>query len=216
MRSKNSTGVQKPERSFIEEARRAQIIESAIDTLGELGYGQTSLAKIAKKAGVSTSLILYHFKDREDLVSEVLSKVIRSWNSYVAEKLEPVTDIREQLHTYIEASIAYMGTHPRMFIAMVDILFTARDKNGAPIYLTRRDPEHERYVETAYLEELFAKGQKDGVFKDFDVRLMAIMLRGCIDQFLGYMHAAGGEVQLEDYAAHLVKSIDRVVIKEGR
>jgi DNA-binding MarR family transcriptional regulator len=40
-------GLQK-DRTFIETARRAQIMAAAIDTIAELGYGQASLARIAR------------------------------------------------------------------------------------------------------------------------------------------------------------------------
>jgi hypothetical protein len=55
--------------SFIAEARRAQIIEAAIRTLDEIGYVQASLAQIAKRAGISTALISYHFSDKDDLMN---------------------------------------------------------------------------------------------------------------------------------------------------
>ena len=36
-------------------ARRAQIVTAAIDTIAELGYGNASLARIAKRAGISST-----------------------------------------------------------------------------------------------------------------------------------------------------------------
>ena len=37
------------ERTFIETARRAQIVASAIDTIAEAGYAQASFARIAER-----------------------------------------------------------------------------------------------------------------------------------------------------------------------
>lgn len=39
--------------SFIEAARRAQIVESAIETIAEAGYARASMAQIAPRAGIS-------------------------------------------------------------------------------------------------------------------------------------------------------------------
>ena len=58
MRSKIQTidqGGASERQSFIEIARRKQIIECAIDAIAELGFAQASLAQIAKRAGVSTA-----------------------------------------------------------------------------------------------------------------------------------------------------------------
>ncbi|MQA95092.1 MAG: TetR family transcriptional regulator [Streptosporangiales bacterium] len=37
--------------TFTTTARRAQIVAATIDTLAELGYGQTTFARIAERAG---------------------------------------------------------------------------------------------------------------------------------------------------------------------
>ena len=59
MRSDNSTTVR--QWTFTEEARRGQIIACAIEVLAELGYAQTSFARIAERLGISKSVISYHF-----------------------------------------------------------------------------------------------------------------------------------------------------------
>ncbi|MFD6455458.1 TetR family transcriptional regulator, partial [Nocardia sp. NPDC060220] len=40
-------------RSFIEEARRRQIIAATVEVVSELGYANASLARIAERAGIS-------------------------------------------------------------------------------------------------------------------------------------------------------------------
>ena len=64
------------ERSFIENARRAQIIECAINAIAELGYANASLAEIAKRAGVSKGVISYHFDGKRELMQQVINTVI--------------------------------------------------------------------------------------------------------------------------------------------
>jgi AcrR family transcriptional regulator len=65
-------GLQK-DRTFIETARRAQIMAAAIDTIAELGYGQASLARIAQRAGTSKGVICYHFVGNDDLAPHLAS-----------------------------------------------------------------------------------------------------------------------------------------------
>jgi TetR/AcrR family transcriptional regulator, fatty acid metabolism regulator protein len=50
MRSDNRSSVR---RTFTEEARRTQILGCVIEVLAELGYAQTSFARIAERVGVS-------------------------------------------------------------------------------------------------------------------------------------------------------------------
>jgi TetR/AcrR family fatty acid metabolism transcriptional regulator len=75
MRSENISHGQE-ERSFIERARRGQIVQCAIDAIAELGYANASLAEIARRAGVSKGVISYHFEGRRELVEEVVKSVL--------------------------------------------------------------------------------------------------------------------------------------------
>ena len=54
--------------SFIQAARRRQIIAAAIETA--VGYGQASLARIAEHADISKSVISYHSRAPLSVVGE--------------------------------------------------------------------------------------------------------------------------------------------------
>ena len=62
----------RPQRSFVEAARRAQIVEAAIATIAEEGYARASFVRIAKRAAISPGLISYHFTAKDELITEVL------------------------------------------------------------------------------------------------------------------------------------------------
>jgi len=82
MNINNNTNNQK-KRSFIEAARQTQIVECAIETIASVGFAQASLAQIAKRAGISTGVISYHFKSKEALIQQVIEKVYTSGESYM-------------------------------------------------------------------------------------------------------------------------------------
>ena len=195
-------------RSFIEEARRAQIVAAAIDTLAELGYGKASLTQIAKRAGISTSLISYHFKEKEELMHETYSQTFSNWAIYVQDQLAAGATATERLHIYIEANLAYMGTRPKHFEAMIEIMFNARSEDGRLLY--RGDEDGEGFIQ---LKELLHEGQQSGEFRQFDVQNMGIALRGTIDQFLGQV-ASRPSFNLEAYTAQLIQLFDRAILQE--
>jgi AcrR family transcriptional regulator len=230
MYSENSPSIQvRPKRSFIEEARRAQIVTATIETLAELGYSKASLAQIAKRAGISTSLIPYHFKDKDELINQTLTEIYAGWAAYVHKELAESATAAEKLRVYIESNLAYMGTRPKHFIALMEIYFVARKEDGMPLYRVDQesldDPSILDLEESLmdldgkgpvsgvlYLEEalmaILSEGQQRGEFRQFDVHNMTIAIRGGIDQFLGQM-ASRPSFNLETYTTELVDLFDR-------
>ena len=100
MNTKNKTDDQK-EMSFIEKARRAQIVACAIETIAEVGYAQASIGQIAKRANVSKRSDFLSFCGQDELLEQVVTEYYIAYESfmrrfYVA-KLLPETGSRSIL-----------------------------------------------------------------------------------------------------------------------
>lgn len=54
------------------DARRQQLIESTILTIGRCGYAKTTLTEVANTAGLSHGLINFHFNTKEQLLTDTL------------------------------------------------------------------------------------------------------------------------------------------------
>jgi TetR/AcrR family transcriptional regulator, fatty acid metabolism regulator protein len=83
--------------SFIEEARRKQILDKSLELIARRGYDNTSLADIADAVGVSKGVISYHFDGKSDLGKQVLRHWMRQYNRYVTERLERLESPRARL-----------------------------------------------------------------------------------------------------------------------
>jgi AcrR family transcriptional regulator len=53
--------------------RRAELAESALQTLSELGYARTSVRDIAEKSDYSHGVLHYYFKDKAELIAEAVT-----------------------------------------------------------------------------------------------------------------------------------------------
>ena len=69
--------------------RRRALAESALKTLGELGYARASLREIANNSDFSHGVVHYYFEDKHDLivycVREYNSVCVRRYDGVVAE-----------------------------------------------------------------------------------------------------------------------------------
>ncbi len=208
MQSENNTDAQDtPKRSFIEQARRSQIVAAAIETLAEMGYGKASLAQIAKRALISPSLIPYHFTDKDALIYQTLSDIADAWHAYVQAQVAREGTAGAQLRSYIEASLAYMGTRPSHYAALIEIVFNARTPDGVLLYRIDDEEDPNRTL----LKTVLAHGQQAGEFRAFDVHHMALAIEGAISQFFGEMHKEGAN--LEAYTAETAELFARAAAR---
>ena len=179
MQPKNSSTGQDNNYSFIELARRKQIIEATILVLAEHGFTQTSFAKIAQKAGINQSLLSYHFKDKAELIDQVRHLIYTERYAYVEEATSTARGSINKLEVFITTDIEYMSTHPEFFRALVEVLFGQRDANGMPQYMQDSDAPM-----FSLLQTILESGQEAGEFGNFDTRALAHVIEGAKDQFL--------------------------------
>ena len=177
MRSELEAVGPRKDRTFIETARRAQIMTAAIDTIAELGYGQASLARIAERAGTSKGVICYHFDGKDDLIRELVADLTAKGRAYLGPRLEAEPTGAGMLRTYIESNLAFMRDNRNHVVATVEIALNARSADGSPLYdFSIRD------AGVTALRQLLTHFQRTGEFRaDFDPQVMAMAIRAAID-----------------------------------
>ena len=169
-----SEGQKRP--SFIETARRGQLIACAIETLATEGYAQTSLARIAQRAQVSKSAITYYFSSKEELLRQVVKAVYQDAAAYIGPRIAAQGIAGERLRAYIEAHIEYISQHLTQMAALAEIGLNARGEDGKPpLAALTGEPA------LTPLIRLLRKGQEAGEFRDFDAYVLAITIRRAID-----------------------------------
>lgn len=75
--------LQSRSRAVQSEFRKRQLIEATIDCIDKLGLSQTTLARIAERAGVSQGVVVFHFQTKEGLLEQTLrhlsQEYLRCW-----------------------------------------------------------------------------------------------------------------------------------------
>jgi TetR/AcrR family fatty acid metabolism transcriptional regulator len=168
--------------SFIEGARRAQIIDVTIKTLASDGYVNTSLAKIAANAGVSKGVVSYHFAGKDALMEQIVEDVYRGIAERVIPQLvdlPPLVAVRE----HVLAVARDVVSHPDEIRAVGEIATHLRDPDGRPRFgVVTNEPLY------AGLEYTYEVGQAAGDMWAFDRRTMAVMAQAALDSMFDYLH----------------------------
>jgi TetR/AcrR family transcriptional regulator, fatty acid metabolism regulator protein len=192
------------DRTFIENARRQQIVAAAIDTIAEVGFIQASLARIAERVGISKGVISYHFEGKSDLIRQVTIEIVEAGRAYIIPRVPAQSTGPATLRAYIESNLGFMREHRNYMVAIVEIV-----RNGG---LTtdgrRRFDGRDVDVATHLLEELLARLQAEGELRsDFDPWVMAVAIRAAIDS-VPHRLVRDPELDVDNYAREIATIFD--------
>ncbi|WP_167475758.1 TetR/AcrR family transcriptional regulator [Nocardia arthritidis] len=214
MRSENGSDGQR--KSFIEAARRKQIIAAAVEVISEVGYGNASLARIAERAGISKGVISYHFAGKDELMTELVVQLFVAGAEYMVPLIEAETGARNRLRVYLESNLRYIDENRKHIGAMVAVALNFRKPDGTPVF----DGSNEEQDVIEPLAELLREGQRSGEFGEFDPKLMARSIRDSIDG-AGSRAVRDPDFDMPGYSAHLCRvyglaTRGEAEIEEGR
>ena len=111
-------------------ARRAQLVGCAIDALVEVGYAGTSVAEVARRAGVSKGVVTYHFPSKEDLLGEVVVSLYRDAGEQISRGAGAGGSVMGELAAYIRSNLAFVGGDARHVRAVMEVAANVRPESG--------------------------------------------------------------------------------------
>jgi AcrR family transcriptional regulator len=183
-------------------------VECAVEVIAEDGFAQASLSRIAQRAGVAKSVVLYHFANKDELVEQVLTAVSTASIATLPERLAAVSTARDKLRVVIESLIEFIDTHRTYALAALETWNMTRSLPG------RLRLVAERADGTDDIRQFLIEGQRNGEFGEFDPHLVAVMIRQGIDA-AGLEAAIDPDADLTAFGAGLVAMFDRVTRKES-
>lgn len=196
--------------TFIEEARRKQIVEAAIQAIAEKGYINTSLSSVAEQVNISKGVISYHFAGKSDLIDTVIDAILERQHEFIAGRVCQFESPRRQLREYILASFDFMLANRAYMQAQVDLWgsFTsieAKLRFNAEVYDNCRE----------FLANILKAGQEQGEFRSFDAWLMASLVQAAIDGVLLQWVFNQQAIDLEQAGAELAAMFEGYTRMEG-
>lgn len=83
------------------EGRRIEMLRAAAELICERGFGDTRIADVAKRAGVSSALVIYYFGTRDRLLVDALRYSEESFYEAAEKMLAEVPSLQERLSLLI-------------------------------------------------------------------------------------------------------------------
>lgn len=177
---------------------RNKLIRAAKNLFYEKGYSESSIRDIGNKTGISSSIIYHYFKDKEEILFDIIynatDELIKRLQSIVEKASDPVECLREML---IEHAVQF-GHKKEAKIVVVDH-YGLRSKHTAIIR------EQQRQIYDLYKKKLLEL-RKKGLLNEIDLTVLAFSIFGIINWFFRW-HRESGRLTKMQVAKNFIEMV---------
>lgn len=113
--------------SRIQTENRALIMAAALDVFSTDGYRGATVDRIAERAGMSKTNLLYYYPSKEEIYRSAIEQTVEAWLEPF-DAIDPDGDPIEQLRRYITLKLQMSDTSPE-----ASRLFANEIQRGAPL-----------------------------------------------------------------------------------
>jgi AcrR family transcriptional regulator len=140
------------------------LVNAAMDLFASYGYRGTSLARIAKAAGVTKGALYWHFTDKEDFFLAVADRVLGEWRGTFAKIPIATTaaDYRTEFLQMFEKSAELNAKNP--WVSRLLLIITLESHKIGPRVLRAMRRANSGQFE--YLRRLLERGKKLGALEE--------------------------------------------------
>lgn len=160
---------------------REAILDAAVQVFSVLGVSRTTLAKIAKKAGVTRGAIYWHFKNKEDLLSALWEQLLLPFEplSRASENPEEPNPLGKLQQTYISffTSLKKDPQLLKIYQILISKCEAVEDTGTLHLHRVNCHQEGQRIIEKV-LRNAITQGQLP---ENLNVRLASITTISFID-----------------------------------
>lgn len=157
----------------MEKVRKEQVIEAAKNCIIKKGISNLSMKDIAAEAKISTGIIYHYFKNKEDVLLQVLKESFRQSHELVLNTLEPLQTPSEKLISHLKNINSVPKENPDFYVLFLNYLGEANHHSEIRKILIKFLRNLKKYSDN-YLDEDFIEGNE--TVKNFSTIIYALGL----------------------------------------
>jgi AcrR family transcriptional regulator len=145
---------------------RAELLDTALQQLHEVGVDTLSLRALARAVGVSQTAPYRHFADKNELLAALATRGYKDLLLALRAAGDTTGDCpRQRLIAFAHAYVDYAATHPDLFKLMFGPVLQPTEK-----YPELRDAIRETF---GLVQEILRHGIERGIFRQQDIAYLA-------------------------------------------
>ena len=164
---------------------RERLLKAAIDIFYKKGYSSSSNREIAAKAKISNSVIYHYFKNKEELLTEIINLAINDLliilDDIQVRIDDPVQCLKEMLRAHLVAWFLKRKKEAKIIVTESDWLTGKRKEQNK---ITQRK------IYAIYKEKL-SEIKSSGLLIDADLTVVCFSMMGIITQSIRWYNESG-------------------------
>jgi AcrR family transcriptional regulator len=173
----------KTREQVLRDFRTDQILEAARRVIGEVGFAEASIDRIAEAAGVARSTLYVYFDGKEDLLNQCIAQLRHGLGERVRQAVEEAHGTEERLAAFLAAHFEYVGKVREFFRAVMAVRgvdpFFSPPGGGTPPELETIRAESSAVVESI-LKDAAASGEIPTENLPVALELLAVLIYGAL------------------------------------
>jgi TetR/AcrR family transcriptional repressor of bet genes len=106
--------------------RRKQLVEAAIAVIHEQGFASATVARIARRGGISSGMVHHYFRNKDDLLFATMRHLLADLRADAVERLSRAADPGQRINAIIDACFGEQQFDEQVFSAWLALYGNAR------------------------------------------------------------------------------------------
>lgn len=163
--------------------RRSQLTGAAYKVVAQKGYNDFTIKDIAEEAGLSTGLVHYYFKNKEDLLFKLLKEMNANLRDNLKKALTDLSEPKDKLMAFCDEAFELVDKEKAYFYVLIDFWAQMNHDNrirqaNVKLFQSYRDE----------ISTIIGEGIAKGVFTAMDVKFTSVviisLIQGTIIQYV--------------------------------
>ncbi len=196
-------------KSDIINLRRNQLTRAAYKVVGQKGYYDFTIRDIAREAGLSTGLVHYYFKNKEDLLLNLLKEINKNMLVILNRSISTAEDPRDKLSIFMKQAFDLVENEKDYFYIVIDF-WTQVNKNdrmkraNIKLFKSYRDE----------VSKILKEGVDRGVFVKMDVEFTSAVIISIIQGLIIQYVIDNNAFNYDEFSKKVMKHVNDLVYKK--
>jgi AcrR family transcriptional regulator len=185
------------------------LLKAAVDLFYKKGYAGTSIRDVGVKAGVSNSLLYHYFKDKEEMLFEIIQAFSKEITDELAQIEKSVPDPVERLRQMLTHHIKHGIKNRKKTRLIVEELLSLTGKRREKVH------EFERELYAFYMKTLKEIAASGRIRDNLDLTVVNFALFAPINWFFKW-YKEGDRLTVEEVADNTLAVLFHGILKDEK